>query len=58
MRILVVDDSKENLYLLKTMLSKSRYKVITVENGLKALKKLKKDNIDIIISDILMPKIK
>lgn len=55
MKILVVDDNLDNLYFLKTLLSGSGYKVITAQNGVEALKKLKKSKVDIIISDILMP---
>lgn len=55
MEILVVDDILDNLYFLKTLLSGSGYKVITAQNGIEALKKLKKSKVEIIISDILMP---
>ena len=56
MKILIVDDIEENLYLLETLLKASDYQVVTAKDGAEALGKLKKDSIDMIISDILMPK--
>ncbi|MEA2015152.1 MAG: response regulator [Actinomycetota bacterium] len=56
MKILIADDNSDSLYLLDTLLKKSGYKTIKVENGAEALKKLKKNKVDVIISDILMPK--
>jgi PAS domain S-box-containing protein len=56
MKILIVDDLKENLYLLETLLKGSGYEVVTVEDGVEALQKIKKETIDMIISDILMPR--
>src|SRR3989339_261380 len=54
-KILIVDDNKESNYLLEVMLKQKGYIVDTAFNGLEALKKIKKDSVDIIISDILMP---
>jgi PAS domain S-box-containing protein len=54
-KILIVDDNKDNIYLLETLLQSNGYKVQFAYNGSEALKKLAQDNFHLIISDILMP---
>ena len=54
-KILVVDDNEGSLCFLKTLLGKSGYEVVSARNGVEALEKLKKNTIDMIVSDILMP---
>ena len=56
MKILVVDDNKESLYILETILKKSGYDIVSALNGAEAMEKLRDDSgIGMIISDILMP---
>ena len=53
--ILIVDDTFENLYLLKVILEKEGFHVLEAENGKQGLNVLRQNKIDLIISDILMP---
>jgi len=55
MKVLIVDDKKENLYLLERIMKKLGYEVELAENGKQALEKLHGDNFTMVISDILMP---
>jgi PAS domain S-box-containing protein len=56
MKILIVDDIELNLELLEAWLEGNGYEVISAMNGVEALEILKTDSVDMIISDILMPK--
>lgn len=54
-KIVLVDDSPDTLEVLKRNLERKGYKVITFLNANSAIKYLKKDNADIVITDYKMP---
>lgn len=54
-KILVVDDEKDILELLKYNLEKEGYKVTCLTNGGKALELIKKDKPNLVILDLLLP---
>lgn len=53
--ILIIEDDKLILGTLKRFLKKVGYEVSTAESGQEALEKVKKENFNLIISDIRMP---
>lgn len=53
--VLVVDDVPINLVLVKKMLSKFNFNVITADNGAGALASIKEKQPDLLLLDILMP---
>jgi DNA-binding NtrC family response regulator len=53
--ILVVDDEPNSLIALSRILEDEGYRVITAENGKSALGKLKKDMVNVIVTDERMP---
>jgi PAS domain S-box-containing protein len=55
MKILIVDDKSENLYLLESLLKGNGYETISAKNGEEALSFANKEKLDLIIADILMP---
>ena len=56
MKILIVDDKKENLYFLESLLKSFGYEVITSANGKNALEKLHTATYDLAVLDMKMPK--
>ena len=56
MRVLVVDDEKLIRDVIKEYLLLENFEVEEASNGLEAVDKVKKDDFDIIIMDIMMPK--
>ncbi|MEI7845675.1 MAG: HD domain-containing phosphohydrolase [Chloroflexota bacterium] len=57
MKILVVDDDDIALAMAKKILEKDRYEVVLAEDGEVALEILRRENIQIVISDWNMPKL-
>ena len=56
MNILIVDDEKLLRDVVKEYCLNDNYNVYEAENGLEALQVLEKENIDLIVLDIMMPK--
>ncbi len=54
-KILVVDDSKTELYHLTEVLGKRGYTVRTAENGEEAMRRLAEEKPDLILMDVVMP---
>jgi DNA-binding response OmpR family regulator len=55
-KILLVDDSKTVLLMEKMVLHKAPYEVVTASNGEEALARALEDRPDIILMDVVMPK--
>ena len=56
-RILVVEDNKTNMYLIKFMLEKSGYEVIEARKGAVGVELVTKEKPDLVIMDIQLPDI-
>ncbi|MBD2592982.1 hybrid sensor histidine kinase/response regulator [Nostoc spongiaeforme FACHB-130] len=54
-KILVVDDSPDNVFLIKTILEEESYTVSTAENGFVALAQLEASPCDLVLLDLMMP---
>ncbi len=54
-KILIVDDSKTELFKISEMLVKNGFSVRTAESGEEALKRLSEDKPDLILMDVVMP---
>ena len=53
--ILVVDDDKNTRMLFKAILEKVNYTVTLAEGGMEALEIMDKEQIDLVVLDIMMP---
>lgn len=56
MKILIVDDEKLIRDVIKTYAEEENFECLEAENGLEALNIINKQNIDLIVLDIMMPK--
>ncbi|HLO87761.1 MAG TPA: hybrid sensor histidine kinase/response regulator [Nostocaceae cyanobacterium] len=54
-KILVVDDSPDNVFLIKTILEEEGYTIITAEDGVSALAELQTSSCDLVLLDLMMP---
>lgn len=57
MRILVVDDNKAFLNLMGELLRGYGYEVLLAEDGKQAREMLQTDHVDLIVSDVFMPRL-
>ncbi len=55
-KLLIVDDSELSREKIKSILQEDNYYIKTVSDGHEALKTLRKNPFDLIITDIIMPK--
>lgn len=55
-RILVVDDDRSLVQVIERLLEKAGFEVLTAFNGLKGLQKARGEKPDLIIMDIIVPK--
>ncbi len=54
-KILIVDDVVSNVLLLKVLLAKENFNIVTASNGIEALKMVERENPDLILLDVMMP---
>lgn len=53
--VLFVDDQDEILFLIKRMLKDEPYTMLFASNGKEALEVISKNNVDVVVTDVLMP---
>ena len=56
-KILVVEDEKDIQNIIKAFLENAEYKVETADDGLEGINIIQKNKFDLILLDIMMPKI-
>ncbi len=56
-QILVVDDDRNTRRLLEAVLQQNGYRVFTAENGEDALSLMDKEYVDLVVLDVMMPKL-
>ena len=56
-KILLIDDNQDHLKLIELLLKSKSYDVVCAKGGNEALKYLEKEEVDVIICDVVMPDI-
>jgi putative two-component system response regulator len=56
-KVLVVDDIAANVELLKSLLAREGYTVVTASDGQQALEMVERERPDLVLMDVLMPKL-
>ena len=56
-RILLADDEQDMVFAVKLQLEASNFEVVTVSDGQQALDKARKEKPDLIILDVMLPKL-
>jgi diguanylate cyclase (GGDEF)-like protein len=56
LKVLIIEDHPDQRDLLAIVLQREGYQVATAANGVEALEQLERDNFQIVLSDIMMPK--
>jgi len=54
-KILIIDDLRENVFMLQNRLEKENYEIISANDGETGIEKAKKELPDLILLDIMMP---
>ncbi len=54
-RIMIVDDEESIRFIVRRMLRASGYEVVEASSGEEALEKLKTENVDLVLMDVMMP---
>lgn len=57
MKILIVDDEEKIRHVIREYAEFSNYEVDEAKDGMEAIKKCKEENFDLIVMDIMMPKL-
>ena len=55
--ILVVDDNREIVYSISELLKYEGYQVVKAYDGMQALEEMEKQKIDLILLDVMMPRL-
>lgn len=55
--ILVVDDNKEIVYSISELLKYEGYRIVKAYDGMEALEAMEREKIDLILLDVMMPRL-